>query len=83
MIANETAIERIIREKEEREQAITDEIMQINEKIRTEKDAVRDLNEFKMSIDSIYQEKFRENSLEQLSLYDQLIKRAQELASAK
>jgi hypothetical protein len=79
MLASETEIERIIRERDETMQAIEDEMQAINEKIRDEKDAYADLTTFKINLDNAYQIAFKQNSLEQLSLYDQLIQKANQL----
>jgi len=75
-LATESELERAVRERDEKVKAIEDEIQAIDQKIETEKTAHSNLTNFKIELDDAYQITFRANSLEQLSLYDQLIAKA-------
>ena len=79
MIASETSIERILRERDERISAIKTEIEERQEQITLEMSAIDKLSQFKENAEETYLRLFRSSVQEQLTLYDRLISKAEQL----
>lgn len=82
-VANESNIERILREANEQRQVIRDQIREKQDALRQEQDASASLNNFKIQLEKTYLQVFKQWVNEQLSLYDQLIAKAKSLNAAR
>lgn len=81
--ANESQIERIIREAKEQKDILKEQIKEVKSAIEQEQESYSSLYNFKVDLEQSFHSIFKKNIKEQISLYDKLISKANSLSIAQ